>query len=163
MPVPRSAHLVLPAVLAVLVAACGASGGEPSSAPSTPTPAPSASPRLGASALPPASSVGGAVDDPSVLVGRSFLSTAIAGRALVPNSQVRLAFQGDNLGAHAGCNSMSGSYTITDGVLRIGQMAMTEMACDRPLMDQDTWLAGFLDGAALSLEGTTLTLENDGA
>jgi heat shock protein HslJ len=143
--------------LAAVVAACGST---PSSTPApTATALPSATPGTGSAD--PAPSAGGPVTDPSVLAGRTFLSTAIAGRDLAPGSQVRLTF-GNTLGASAGCNSMGGSYSVADGTLHVGRMAITEMACERPLMDQDTWLAGSLDGAAMTFDGTTLTLAKDG-
>ena len=34
------------------------------------------------------------------------------------------------------------------------------MACDQPLMDQDQWLSALLNGAAVTVDGTTLTLVN---
>ena len=67
------------------------------------------------------------------------------------------------LGVSAGCNSMGGGYTVTDSTLHLaGPMRQTEMACDPALMDQDTWIAGFLDGAAMTLDGQTLVLAKDG-
>ena len=57
---------------------------------------------------------------------------------------------------------MSGEYEVVDGVLKVGMLAMTEMACEEPLMSQDTWLSGFLDGATATLDDTTLTLAKDG-
>jgi heat shock protein HslJ len=98
---------------------------------------------------------------PGNLAGRTFLSTAIVGRDLVPGSQVRLSFDVGQIGAQAGCNSMGGSVAIVDDRLVLGGLAMTEMACDPALMDQDAWLAAFLDGAALALAGDTLTLAKD--
>ena len=97
---------------------------------------------------------------PGSLDGRTFLSTRVQGHDLVPGSTVRMTFQGGRLGISAGCNQMSGGYTIVDGRLTTGQMAMTEMACAEPLMTQDTWVAGFVGGAALTLVGDTLTLKN---
>jgi heat shock protein HslJ len=99
---------------------------------------------------------------PGAIDGRTFLSTAIAGRALVPGSQVRLSFEGDRIGASAGCNSMGGSYAVDGGRLVVGALATTEMGCDPALMDQDTWLGGFLDGASIALAGDMLTLAKDG-
>ncbi|HEX5826918.1 MAG TPA: META domain-containing protein, partial [Candidatus Limnocylindrales bacterium] len=57
---------------------------------------------------------------------------------------------------------MSGEYEIVDGALKVGPMAMTEMACEEPLMAQDQWLAAFLPGAAATLDGDTLTLAKGG-
>lgn len=100
--------------------------------------------------------------EPGNLAGRVFLSTAIEGRALVPGSRVRLSFEAGQIGANAGCNSMGGPVAIDRGRLVLGPLASTEMACDPGLMEQDRWLAGFLDGATLALDGDTLTLSNGG-
>lgn len=92
------------------------------------------------------------------LEGRTFLSTSIEGRLLVPGSQVRLSFQAGRVGAGAGCNSMGGRYAIDGDMLVAGQLATTEMACDRLLMEQDEWLVSLLGGANITLEGDTLRL-----
>jgi heat shock protein HslJ len=107
-----------------------------------------------------ACSDGGASPSPTSLDGRTFLSTKVVGHDLVPSSTVRLTFQGDQLGISAGCNHMGGAYSIADGTLTTGQMAMTDMACDEPLMAQDTWVAAFVGGAAVDLAGDTLTLRH---
>ena len=104
----------------------------------------------------------GAPSAPAGLAGRTFLSTGITGRALVAGSTVRLQFEDRLVTATAGCNTMGGSYTVDSGVLHLGQLSSTEMACDPPLMAQDTWLAGFLDGAGVVLDGNILTLSRDG-
>lgn len=123
----------------LLLAACG--GGAASTAPASPTQVPVTA---------------------ETLDGHAYLSQRIEGHDLVEGSQVRLSFDGTRLGASAGCNQMSGEYEITEGILKTGQMAMTEMACEEPLMKQDSWLASFLPGAAPSLDGDTLTLEKEG-
>jgi heat shock protein HslJ len=101
---------------------------------------------------------GGATDGPASLDGRTFLSTAIKGVDLVPDTQVRLSFADGNLTAQAGCNHLGGAYTIEDATIRTAQMSMTEMGCDEPLMRQDEWLAGFVSDVGFTLEGDTLTL-----
>ena len=150
----RSRSLVPVVLVSVLVvAACGAG--------SSPVPGATASPAPPAVGDPTA--VPGPTDPPGGgLDGRTFLSTAIDGRGLVAGSRVRLAFLDGTIGASAGCNSMGGSYTVVDGVLRAPQLATTEMACDPALMAQDQWLASLLNGAAISLDGDTLTLAKDG-
>lgn len=132
---PRLLAVLVSASL--LVAACGAGSAD-------------------STAEPPA---GGA--DPGNLAGRTFVSTAITGRDLVPGSQVRLSFEVGRIGAQAGCNSMGGSVAIVDGRLVLADLATTEMACDPALMDQDAWLADFLAGASITLAGDTLTLASD--
>lgn len=132
------ARLLSLAVVGFLVAACGAGP-------------------AGSSVDPPDRGA-----DSGNLAGRTFLSMRIEGRDLVPGSRVRLSFDVGRIGAQAGCNSMGGSVAIVDGRLVLDDLATTEMACDPALMDQDTWLAGFLDGAAVTLIGDTLALGNDG-
>ena len=96
----------------------------------------------------------------ATLDGRTFLSTSVEGHVLVPDSTVRMSFQGGQLGISAGCNHMGGAYSILEGQLKTGQMMMTEMACKEPLMAQDTWVGSFVDDAAVKLAGDTLTLSN---
>jgi heat shock protein HslJ len=96
------------------------------------------------------------------LDGHAYVSTSVTGRDLVAGSTVTLTFGAGRLGANAGCNTMSGAYQLADGKLSVGQMASTMMACPDPLMAQDTWLAAFLDGAAVTQGGDTLTLAKDG-
>lgn len=97
---------------------------------------------------------------PASLDGRTFLSTAIEGAALVPATQVRLSFTDGGLGANAGCNTMGGQYAIDGNQLTTTQLSMTEMGCDEPLMRQDTWLAAFLTDVTFTLEGDTLLLSD---
>jgi len=80
----------------------------------------------------------------------------------VPGSTIRMSFQGSQLGIAAGCNHMGGAFSIVDGKLTTGQMAMTDMGCDEPRMAEDTWVAAFVGGAAVTLAGDTLTLRNGG-
>jgi len=97
---------------------------------------------------------------PATLAGRTFISTDMAGTSLVPGSTVTLSFTDDTLGVNGGCNSMSGAYAVTGDRLTTGQMAMTEMACEEPLMTQDQWLAAFLADVTISLDGNTLVLSD---
>jgi heat shock protein HslJ len=106
------------------------------------------------------SSAGGSSAPSAGLDGRTFLSTGVTGHPLVPGSTVRLQFEAGRVGGGAGCNQISGPYTIVDGRLTIGQVAMTAMGCEQPLMDQDSWLVSFLGGAKVALDGDTLTLAN---
>jgi heat shock protein HslJ len=97
------------------------------------------------------------------LEGRTFVSTAVEGRELVEGSTVSLSFEEGRVAAQAGCNTMSGSFTIDGDELQVEQLAQTQMACDQPLMDQDTWVAEFLDGdPTITLDGDQLTLVEDG-
>jgi heat shock protein HslJ len=97
------------------------------------------------------------------LEGRTFVSTALEGRELVAGSTISLSFEEGRVAAQAGCNTLSGGFTIDGDELDVEQLAQTQMACDQPLMDQDTWLAAFLgDDPTITLEGDQLTLAEDG-
>jgi heat shock protein HslJ len=108
----------------------------------------------------------GACSDPPAepdLVGRSFESTAVDGHTLVDGTVVRLIVRSDGISVQAGCNTLFGDATWTDGVLSAPQLASTMMACDDDLMAQDQWLAAFLEGSPpYELDGDTLTLGEAG-
>ena len=122
--------------------------------------------------------VGGCSDDSNVstgsapeavtvasLNGKSFVSTAVTGHTLVPGSQIMMSFDNGTLRASAGCNSIGGTYTITNSILNGGDnFSSTMMGCDSDLMAQDEWLAGFLGAApALSMDGDVLTMTAKGS
>lgn len=93
------------------------------------------------------------------LDGREFLSTEVEGHQLVDGSEVRLAFDDVTVSANAGCNTMNGGYTIDGDTLEVEAMAMTQMACDEALMDQDAFVSGFLtSGPTIVLDGDELVL-----
>jgi heat shock protein HslJ len=101
------------------------------------------------------------------LDGRAFLSTSVTEgggpRDLVPGTRIRISFSAGNLGARAGCNALGGAFRLDGGRLVVDSLSTTDMGCDQPLMDQDTWLARFLTaGPALVLAGNDLTLAGGG-
>ena len=131
--IPRTA-LVLVVLPVIVLAACGSDGD--SSSGSSPT--------------------------ANELAGTTFESTDVTGYDLVPDSMITIGFEANDLGATAGCNSMSGAYTIADDTLEINALAATEMACDDALMAQDLWLNDFLTGSpSIVFDGETLTLSGD--
>jgi heat shock protein HslJ len=96
------------------------------------------------------------------LSGRGFVSSDVTDYDLVEGSEIAMDFLDDAVSVNAGCNTMSGGYEITDDTFVAGQFAMTMMACDGPLMDQDTWLSEFLASSpTIALDGSTLTLTGD--
>jgi len=115
---------------------------------------------------------GSATGDPdnasSDVDGRAFLSTSVTvdgePMSLVSGTQLSLSFTGSSMTANAGCNTMSGDATIDGGTLVVGNgLAMTEMGCDSPRMEQDTWFADLLAAEpAVALDGSRLTLESKG-
>ena len=99
----------------------------------------------------------------SSLEGKTFVSTSVTGHNLVAGTTVTLGFEGPTLAASAGCNTMSGPYTVENSTLRwTGFPLSTMMGCDPGLDAQDQWLASFLQtGAAASLTGNQLTLTSN--
>jgi heat shock protein HslJ len=103
------------------------------------------------------------------LDGRAFVSTEVEGRELAVDSEVGIAFDGPRMIATAGCNTMSGNYSITDGALTFdGPLMSTMMGCDDDLMAQEQWLnellessptiSGTSDGIVLRQGGTTIVM-----
>src|SRR5262249_17368495 len=108
------------------------------------------------------SSPASGVSDAS-LAGKTFVSTSVTGHNLVPGTSVTLTFEGPMLAVSAGCNTMSGAYTLENSTLRwTGLPLSTLMACEPALEAQDQWLASFLQaGAAASLTGNQLSLTSN--
>lgn len=82
------------------------------------------------------------------LSDRSFLSVPGTGFGAEQNiaggHRLTLEFQGDRISAHAGCNTMSGSFSIEGDVLHVPLLAQTMKACPGPLMMQDRWVSTLL-------------------
>ena len=105
----------------------------------------------------------GSVEDPLAdrVDGRTYVSASVEGHDLVAGSTITLTFEGEDLAARAGCNTMRGGWTDGDGeeVRWTSPPASTLMACEPALMDQDTWLAGLLtDGMDVVDGDADLTL-----
>ena len=67
--------------------------------------------------------------------------------ALVPNATrpFVLSFSGSRLQAQGGCNQLTGVFQLSpEGVLSVGRMASTMMACEAPLMQADKALSDLL-------------------
>lgn len=99
------------------------------------------------------------------IAGRTFLSTGVTvdgvALPLVAGTRIRLTFENGRLGASVGCNTFGAAYRLDGTTLRIDGGSMTEMGCDKPRMDQDTWLFGILGaGPKVGLEafGDHLTI-----
>ena len=103
------------------------------------------------------------------LIGLDFLLDSSEGYDPVTGTTIRIGFDeasggGLQFDMHGGCNSMDGNFALEDGVMVVGEVAMTDMGCDTALMDQDAWLAAFvIAGPTLELSGDTLTLTGDTA
>ena len=99
----------------------------------------------------------------SALAGRQFVSESVAGRQLVAGTEIRLRFSDHGeLSANAGCNHMSGAYTIDGTVLRMRDLATTEIGCEAALHEQDRWVQELLIGSPeIALDEPRLLLSTD--
>ncbi|HYN71139.1 MAG TPA: META domain-containing protein [Nakamurella sp.] len=104
----------------------------------------------------------GAAGVASDLTGKTVVAKEVTGSyTIVPGSTISITFENGTLAASAGCNNMSGQYTVSGNVLNAPQLASTMMACEEALMKQDTWLAAFLASSPTwTYSGGTLTLTN---
>lgn len=139
-----SALLALPLLVATVLAACGS---DDDATPSD-------------SVAETTAGTGGTVTDTDLqLDGRTFESTTVDGQTLVEGSVVQLSFADSSLSINAGCNTIAGGYTLDGSTLQASALAMTMMACDQALMDQDAWLSEtFTSNPTLALEGDQLTV-----
>ena len=96
------------------------------------------------------------------LAGRTFIAQAIEGYEPVAGTEISITFEADQVQAHAGCNHLLGQLTSTDGgVLAVSNMGTTDMGCDSPRHDQDTWLIDFLvSSPSWGLAGDELRLQS---
>jgi heat shock protein HslJ len=100
------------------------------------------------------------------LDGRTFVGDDVTRHgdaySLVDGSTITMSFDANSVGATAGCNHMSGNASWDGGTLDLTSgLAMTEMGCQSSLMQQDKWLADFLQSSPeLSVAGNALTLTN---
>lgn len=94
------------------------------------------------------------------LDGRTFVSTAVVGWFdLVEGTTIRLTFEGDQVSANAGCNTLSGPFRIDGATLVLRELVTTEIGCEEALMTQDSRIGDLLGGdPVLTLEGEVLAL-----
>ena len=148
-------------VLMVVAVACSSSDSDVSSGPTSPPGTGTTIPIAGSmmTTIPASDIVTG-----DTLVDQTFVSTSVEGHDLVAGSEIRLSFNASQVTANAGCNTMSAAYSLEGGALVVdGEVTSTMMGCDQELMDQDTWLAGFLASSpVVTATGSGIALEADG-
>lgn len=83
----------------------------------------------------------------------------------VPGSKVTLRVLDRTISVSAGCNTISGPAHVEDSRLVLDEgVGMTEMGCEKRLMDQDAWLADHLSKRPrLDRSGRQLSLVWDDA
>lgn len=141
------------AVLALVLAACGADSSDTTNPP-------------GSNVTEPSTSVpGDPVPDPAELAGTRWVATKLflggAEVPIVPNSEPTLDFEGDGrtAGGTTGCNSWFGEVVLGAGTITFGGLGQTEMACEEPLMIQEANVLLVLQNASFfTLVDGTLTI-----
>lgn len=78
----------------------------------------------------------------------------------VTDSGAMLTFGNDGtVFGNSGCNGFSGEYTVDGNEISFSEIISTLMACDDPVMAQETAIQKVLAGSATyKIEGNTLTL-----
>ena len=72
-----------------------------------------------------------------------------------------LQIEGDQIFVDTGCNTARGSVTVEDGILEIGPLATTRMACPGDAADVETHVLTVLDGVVdVAVEANQLTVSN---
>lgn len=99
------------------------------------------------------------------LSGKTFVASELTVDGLLTpaaeESSIQLTFSQDGISVIAGCNTMFGMATLTNGVLNVpaNNMGSTMMACAELLMAQDQALITFFtSNPTYTLDGSTLTL-----
>ncbi len=61
-------------------------------------------------------------------------------------TELTASFEGDRVSGSGGCNRFNGSYQTESNQLKIGALASTRMACEQPVMNQETKYLAALQG-----------------
>lgn len=106
--------------------------------------------------------------EPADLAGKTFSTqTAVIDGVETPAAEagsINLTFDEGSITINAGCNTLFGEATWTDGTIMVpaGTLASTMMACSEPLMAQDQLLASFFaSNPTWTLVGETLTVTSE--
>ncbi len=159
----RSGFLAVVLLVALVAAACAPLPVAPteqaleptplSVAPETPEapPAEEVPPAEATEELPPASPEAEA--PAGLLEGRLWSLVSYAGAdgepiEVLPGTEVTARFDGGALGGSAGCNNYFGNYVLEGERLSVEVSGTTKMACDGPVMEQESAYLAALAGAA---------------
>lgn len=119
----------------------------------------------GSAGTPPTSPSG----DPFDPQGSWELTSGRAGGAEIPildDHPITLTIRGSEIGGTSACNGYGGGLTVTNGRLEIGELAMTAMGCEAPVMAAEGAYTAALasvesiggDGGELVLSGPNVEL-----
>src|SRR5262245_6685841 len=104
--------------------------------------------------------------EPDPLRGKTFIATTVTEdgttRDLVGELSIEFTDDG-RLVARPGCNILEGQVDTSNGTLTLAGWGTTDMACDQPRMDQDTFVSGVLNKSpSWRLAGDRLTITSRG-
>jgi len=94
------------------------------------------------------------------VTGQVWVMTELAGKAPVSNTGISAQFTTDGaVSGSAGCNQYNGKYTTSGSSITISNLANTMMACDQPVMDQESaYLMALGDAKTYTVKGNSLML-----
>ncbi|HEX9854122.1 MAG TPA: META domain-containing protein [Acidimicrobiia bacterium] len=82
-----------------------------------------------------------------------------ATRALVPDSNPSITFNGADMNGTTGCNSFFGTFSVDGDSISLSQLGQTEIGCEEPLTLQEQQIMAVLAAAdRWSVEGGILTV-----
>jgi heat shock protein HslJ len=84
---------------------------------------------------------------PAPLDGTAWSLVALPGSEIAPNPRVTVQFDAGRVFGSDGCNSYSGTYTVTGGKLELSPLASTQMACAPEVMELARAFTSALTGA----------------
>jgi heat shock protein HslJ len=94
------------------------------------------------------------------LDGRSFTATEARGADITPKSTLTVSFEGKRVSVDAGCNSISGNYSIEENGEIQSFMITTMLGCPPGEQDLEVFATElFRQGAIATQSGDTLELE----
>jgi heat shock protein HslJ len=97
--------------------------------------------------------------DATPLEGTTWTLTSVDGTDAAADATGQLTLADGQASGSTGCNSLNGSYTLEGDALSFGPMATTQMACEEPLMTQETAVLAILEAAeSYTIDGDELTI-----
>lgn len=109
----------------------------------------------------------GSRPESSELQGTSWILTSFGPNdnqtAVLPDTELTLNFDGEQINGSAGCNSYFADVAVEDGTLSVGLVGSTLMACmDEGVMQQESEFVSMLaEATRYTLRGNRLTLHTD--
>lgn len=98
------------------------------------------------------------------VTGQVWLLSELKGKSLVTGTSLSALFTSTNkVSGSAGCNRYSGSYTVSGSSITLSSIASTMMACETPVMDQETiYLNALGEAKTYTVKGSQLSLFDSG-